>query len=67
MSHELRTPLNAIIGFTRLMKRKAKGILPAQQYENLDRILVSGNHLLALINNVLDIFSTLWARVFLFF
>ncbi|HEX6015309.1 MAG TPA: response regulator, partial [Geminicoccaceae bacterium] len=55
MSHELRTPLNAIIGFTRLVMRRSKDVLPAKQYENLEKILVSGEHLLSLINAVLDL------------
>lgn len=53
MSHELRTPLNAILGFSRLM-RAAPGIKP-EQTENLDIVIRSGEHLLSLINNVLDI------------
>jgi signal transduction histidine kinase len=55
MSHELRTPLNAIIGFTRLVMRRTKDTLPAKQYENLEKILVSAEHLLSLINSVLDL------------
>ena len=55
MSHELRTPLNAIMGFTRIVKRKAEGALPEKQIENLDKVLVSSEHLLGLINTVLDI------------
>ena len=55
MSHELRTPMNAIIGFTRLVMRRAKDVLPAQQYGNLEKILTSANHLLALLNDVLDL------------
>jgi signal transduction histidine kinase len=55
MSHELRTPLNAIIGFTRIVRRKAEGILPDKQTENLDKVLSSAEHLLGLINTVLDI------------
>ena len=55
MSHELRTPLNAIIGFTRLVMRRSKDVLPAKQHENLEKILVSGEHLLSLINAVLDL------------
>ncbi len=55
MSHELRTPLNAIIGFTRIVKRKGDKILPDKQIENLDKVLVSAEHLLGLINTVLDI------------
>ncbi|HNA87920.1 MAG TPA: GAF domain-containing protein, partial [Anaerolineales bacterium] len=55
MSHELRTPLNAIIGFTRIVRRKADGALPEKQVENLDKVLSSSEHLLTLINTVLDI------------
>ncbi len=55
MSHELRTPLNAIIGFSRIVKRKGEGILPEKQVENLEKVLVSADHLLGLINTVLDI------------
>jgi PAS domain S-box-containing protein len=55
MSHELRTPLNAIIGFTRIVRRKAEGLLPDKQTDNLDKVLASGDHLLGLINTVLDI------------
>jgi PAS domain S-box-containing protein len=55
MSHELRTPLNAIIGFTRIVKRKGADILPAKQSDNLDKVLVSADHLLGLINTILDI------------
>ncbi|HXH08668.1 MAG TPA: response regulator [Alphaproteobacteria bacterium] len=55
MSHELRTPMNAIIGFTRLVMRRAKDILPARDYDNLGKILVSADHLLNLINDILDL------------
>jgi PAS domain S-box-containing protein len=55
MSHELRTPLNAIIGFTRIVKRKATNKLAEKQINNLDKVLVSAEHLLGLINTVLDI------------
>ncbi len=55
MSHELRTPMNAIIGFTRLVMRRCKDILPARQYENLEKILASAERLLALINDILDL------------
>lgn len=53
MSHELRTPLNAILGFTQIMQQN-KYYLEAD-YKNLDIINRSGQHLLNLINNVLDI------------
>ena len=55
MSHELRTPLNAIIGFTRIVMRRSKEHLEAKQYENLEKIHSSGQHLLQLINAILDL------------
>jgi len=55
MSHELRTPLNSIIGFSRIIRRKADGTLPQRQLDNLDKVLNSAEHLLGLINTVLDI------------
>ncbi|HEY9850837.1 MAG TPA: ATP-binding protein [Leptolyngbyaceae cyanobacterium] len=53
MSHELRTPLNAILGFSQLMNRPAN--LSPEQQDNLGIIRRSGEHLLALINQVLDL------------
>ena len=53
MSHELRTPLNSVIGFSRLMANSAS--LSEDQKKNLDIINRSGNHLLTLINSVLDL------------
>jgi signal transduction histidine kinase/DNA-binding NarL/FixJ family response regulator len=53
MSHELRTPLNAILGFAQLMARDSN-ITPEQQ-EHLETIGRSGEHLLALINDVLEL------------
>ena len=55
MSHELRTPLNAITGFTRIVRRKGKDTLPEKQLDNLQKVLISADHLLGLINTVLDI------------
>jgi signal transduction histidine kinase len=55
MSHELRTPLNAIMGFTRLVMRRSQDVLPARQYENLEKIFMSAEHLLGLINDILDL------------
>jgi signal transduction histidine kinase/DNA-binding NarL/FixJ family response regulator len=52
MSHELRTPLNAILGFTQLMNRDPG--LTGDQRENLETISRSGEHLLTLINDVLE-------------
>jgi len=52
MSHELRTPLNAILGFTQLMDRDQN--LTSEQQQNLRIINRSGEHLLALINDVLE-------------
>ena len=53
MSHELRSPLNAVIGFSQLMMRTPK--LPTEQYENASIINRSGDYLLTLINNILDL------------
>ncbi len=53
MSHELRTPMNAILGYSQLMQREAS-LLPEQR-ESLNIINRSGEHLLALINDVLEI------------
>lgn len=52
MSHELRTPLNAILGFTQLLMRDAS--LTQQHRNNLEIVNNSGEHLLALINDVLE-------------
>ena len=53
MSHELRTPLNAILGFGQLLEYDST--LPEDQAENVQEILKAGNHLLTLINEVLDL------------
>jgi signal transduction histidine kinase len=55
MSHELRTPLNAIIGFSQLLRQQLFGPVNEKQDEYLEDILASGNHLLSLINDVLDL------------
>jgi signal transduction histidine kinase len=62
MSHELRTPLNAIIGFSELMRAEAFGPLGDVRYRTYSEdICTSGNHLLRLINDILDL-SRLEAR-----
>lgn len=53
MSHELRSPLNAVIGFSQLMLRSQN--IPPEQYENVGIIYRSGEYLLTLINNILDL------------
>jgi signal transduction histidine kinase len=55
MSHELRTPLNSIIGFSQVMRERMVGEVNEKQEEYLDDIISSGNHLLSLINDVLDL------------
>ncbi|MEE9239595.1 MAG: ATP-binding protein [bacterium] len=55
MSHELRTPLNSIMGFTRLVLRRSGEQLPEVQQENLKKVLASSDHLLNLINDLLDL------------
>jgi signal transduction histidine kinase len=55
MSHELRTPLNAIIGFSQVLKQQMFGDLNAAQAEYVDDVLSSGEHLLNLINDILDL------------
>ena len=55
MSHELRTPLNAIIGFSQVLRDEMFGDVNDKQKEYLEDILTSGNHLLSLINDVLDL------------
>ena len=54
MSHELRTPLNAIIGFTQMLIDRRPGPLNPKQAEYLDDVYNSAAHLLALVNDVLD-------------
>jgi signal transduction histidine kinase/HAMP domain-containing protein len=55
VSHELRTPLNSIIGFTRLVLRKIEGQIEKLQRDNLQKVLISAEHLLNLINELLDL------------
>ena len=55
MSHELRTPLNAILGFGQLLQASVDDPLSGGQRQRLDQMLRGGRHLLALINDVLDV------------
>ncbi|MDP8242567.1 MAG: HAMP domain-containing sensor histidine kinase [Candidatus Hinthialibacter antarcticus] len=55
MSHELRTPLNSIIGFTNILIKNKKSNFSEKDAAFLERILSNSNHLLKLINNILDL------------
>jgi signal transduction histidine kinase len=55
MSHELRTPLNAVIGFSELLEQQIFGELNGKQQTYVGNVLVSGRHLLQLVNDILDI------------
>ena len=55
MSHELRTPLNAMLGFAQLLQHDLQGRLEAPQRERLQRIGSAGQHLLSLIDELLDL------------
>jgi signal transduction histidine kinase/HAMP domain-containing protein len=55
VSHDLRTPLNSIIGFTRIVLRRTGDQIPDLQKENLQKVLISSEHLLKLINGLLDL------------
>jgi two-component system, cell cycle sensor histidine kinase DivJ len=55
MSHELRTPLNAVLGFSDAMRQRLFGPLPDRYADYADSIHTAGNHLLDLINDVLDV------------
>jgi len=55
MSHELRTPLNSILGFSQLLLEGDGGVLTQDQRQDVDIIAQNGQHLLALINDLLDI------------
>jgi len=57
MSHELRTPMNAVLGFTELLADDRQDVPTPRQHERLGRIRAAGEHLLALINDVLDLTS----------
>lgn len=55
MSHELRTPLHAILGINEALREEIYGPLNQQQQQNVQRALESGHHLLAIVNNMLDL------------
>ena len=55
MSHEIRTPINAIIGYADILDLGISGPLTPKQHESLQRIRTSSGHLLALVNDVLDL------------
>jgi signal transduction histidine kinase len=55
MSHELRTPLNAIIGFSEVLGQEMAGPLNGTQRQYVDDVLEAGQHLLSLINDILDL------------
>jgi signal transduction histidine kinase/FixJ family two-component response regulator len=55
MSHEIRTPLNSILGFAQVLQDQAKTVLTEKQRRFLDNIHRSGQHLLRLINDILDL------------
>ena len=55
MSHELRTPLNAVLGFAQMLKLDPQSPLSPAQNEHVESILEGGNHLLELVNEILDL------------
>ena len=55
MSHEFRTPMNAILGFSQLLIMDQENPLESLQKSNVQHILKAGQHLLALINDILDL------------
>jgi protein-histidine pros-kinase len=55
MSHELRTPLNSVIGFANILRKKVGSELPPREADYLARIISNGEHLLALIEDILDL------------
>jgi PAS domain S-box-containing protein len=63
MSHELRTPLNSILGFAQLLQRDKKTPLTERQQEMIEYVLKGGEHLLRLIDDILDLSSVEAGRV----
>jgi signal transduction histidine kinase/CheY-like chemotaxis protein/HAMP domain-containing protein len=63
MSHELRTPLNAILGFSELLSDETQGPLNGEQRDFVQHIYTSGQHLLALIDDILDLSKLQAGRV----
>jgi signal transduction histidine kinase/CHASE3 domain sensor protein len=63
MSHELRTPLSAILGFADLLQTSPKETLSPRARESLERIKKNGEHLLSLINDVLDLAKAETGRI----
>jgi signal transduction histidine kinase/DNA-binding response OmpR family regulator len=55
MSHELRTPLNAIIGYSEMLKEEAQDLSEDGFIQDLEKVHAAGKHLLALINDILDL------------
>jgi signal transduction histidine kinase len=55
MSHELRTPLNSIIGFSSVLLESTRALIAPRLYKFLENIYTAGNHLLELINDILDL------------
>jgi len=55
MSHELRTPLNAIIGYSEMLQEEAEDVGQEDFVPDLQKIHGAGKHLLALINDILDL------------
>jgi signal transduction histidine kinase len=67
MSHELRTPLNAILNFTRFLSKERYGTLSVRQLELQQRVLANADHLLGLINDILDLSKIEAGRIELFY
>ncbi|HVT43886.1 MAG TPA: response regulator [Thermoanaerobaculia bacterium] len=66
MSHELRTPMNSIIGFSEILIERLEGKIDPKQIDFLGHILASGQHLLAIINDILDLSKIEAGKVELF-